>query len=188
MWGIGDRWVVRRYELREADCTVAADLSVGLAVEGLPADKAYDTDALVPQISQVGAAVVVPSKRSRRTAREVDRNPYADRNKGERFFNRPTQYRRLIPGICAMRRYFHLASTFTWLLWLSTRPGIRPSHRAIFFYLLRTSASIIWARPPCLTKWRRSPRAAQPTKAPGNILDGDSVILFPTALIRPVLA
>lgn len=156
MWGIGDRWVVRRYELREVDCTVAADLSADLAVGGVLADKAYDTDALVPQISQAGAAVVMPSKRSRRTAREVYRNPYADRNKVKRFFNRPTQYRRLVPGICATRRYFHLASTFTWLLWLSTRLGIRPSHQAVF-YLLRTSASTTWASTLCLTKWRRSP-------------------------------
>ncbi|WP_345228259.1 IS5 family transposase, partial [Hymenobacter koreensis] len=80
---------------QQADCTVAAELLAGLAVGAVLADKAYDTNALVAQISQAGAAVVVPSKRSRRTVRELDRNLYADRNKVERFFNRLKQYRRL---------------------------------------------------------------------------------------------
>jgi transposase len=52
------------------------------------ADKAYDTNALVARISQARGVVVVPSKRSRRTARQLDRNLYTDRNKVERFFNR----------------------------------------------------------------------------------------------------
>lgn len=38
---------------------------------------------------------MVPSKRSRRSTRALDRNLYADRNKADRFFNRLKQYRRL---------------------------------------------------------------------------------------------
>ena len=74
---------------------MAADLLAGLAVGAVLADKAYDTDALVAGIAQTGAAVVVPSKRSRRVARMLDGNLYADRNQVERFFNRLKQYRRL---------------------------------------------------------------------------------------------
>ena len=67
---------------------MAADLLAGSAVGAVLADKAYDTNALVAQINRTGAAVVVPSKRSRCFARKLDRNLYTDRNKGERFFNR----------------------------------------------------------------------------------------------------
>lgn len=73
---------------QQANCTMAADLLAGSAVGAVLADKAYDTNALVAQINRTGAAVVVPSKRSRCFARKLDRNLYTDRNKGERFFNR----------------------------------------------------------------------------------------------------
>lgn len=50
---------------QQADCTVAADLLAGLGVGAVLADKAYDTNAVVAAIARAGAAVVVPSKRSR---------------------------------------------------------------------------------------------------------------------------
>ncbi|MDO7874749.1 IS5 family transposase [Hymenobacter sp. ASUV-10] len=105
---------------QQADCTVAADLLEGLAVGAVLADKAYDTNALIAQIHQVGAAVVVPSKRSRRTARELDRNLYADRNKVERFFNRLKHYRRLATRYdktaTSFLAFAHCAATCVWLL------------------------------------------------------------------------
>lgn len=58
------------------------------------ADKAYATNAFVGEIRQTGAAVVVPSKRCRRTAWPLHRNFYAERSKAERFFNRRMWYRR----------------------------------------------------------------------------------------------
>jgi transposase len=105
---------------QQADCTVAADLLAGLAVGAVLADKAYDTNAVVAAITRVGAAVVVPSKRSRRTARVLDRNLYADRNKVERFFNRLKQYRRLATrydkSAASFLAFAHCAATFVWLL------------------------------------------------------------------------
>ena len=105
---------------QQADCTVAADLLAGVAVGAVLADKAYDTDALVARIAQTGAAVVVPSKRSRRAARMLDRNLYADRNKVERFFNRLKQYRRLATRYektaVSFLAFAHCAATFVWLL------------------------------------------------------------------------
>ena len=105
---------------QQADCSVAADLLQGLAVGAVLADKAYDTNAIVAQISQAGAVVVVPSKRSRRTPRVLDRNLYADRNKVERFFNRLKQYRRLATrydkSACSFLAFAHCAATFVWLL------------------------------------------------------------------------
>lgn len=105
---------------QQADCTVAADLLAGLAVGAVLADKAYDTNALVAQITRAGAVVVVPSKRSRRIGRALDRNLYADRNKVERFFNRLKQYRRLATrydkSAASFLAFAHCAATFVWLL------------------------------------------------------------------------
>lgn len=105
---------------QQADCTVAADLLAGLALGAVLADKAYDTNDLVASIAQAGAAVVVPSKRSRRTARALDRNLYADRNKVECFFNRLKQYRRLATRYektaTSFLAFAHCAATFVWLL------------------------------------------------------------------------
>ncbi|MFC7666489.1 IS5 family transposase [Hymenobacter humi] len=105
---------------QQADCTVAADLLAGLAVGAVLADKAYDTDALVAGCAQTGAALVVPSKRSRRVARVLDRNLYADRNKVERFFNRLKQYRRLATRYektgASFLAFAHCAATLVWLL------------------------------------------------------------------------
>ena len=86
------------------------------------ADKAYDTDALVAQTGQAGAAVVVPSKSSRRGIRALARNLYADRNKVERCFNSLRQYRRLATLYDKTEASFlafafaHCAATFVWLL------------------------------------------------------------------------
>lgn len=105
---------------QQADCGVAADLLKGLAVGAVLADKAYDTNALVAQIRQAGAAVVVPSKRNRRAPRLLDRNLYADRNKVERFFNRLKQYRRLATRYdktaASFLAFAQCAATFVWLL------------------------------------------------------------------------
>jgi transposase len=84
------------------------------------AAKAYDANALGATIRRAGAAVVVPSNRSRRPARALDRNLYADRNKAERFFNRLKQYRRLATRYdktaASFLAFAHCAAAFVWLL------------------------------------------------------------------------
>lgn len=59
------------------------------------ADKAYDSDAFIAFIEQLGALVVIPPRASRVEQRAYDENLYADGNKVERFFNRVKHYRRL---------------------------------------------------------------------------------------------
>jgi len=117
---LGNPLRVRVTPGQQAGCTVAADLLADLAVGAVLADKAYDTDALVAGIAQTGAAVVVPSKRSRRTTRPLDRTLYADRNKVERFFNRLKQYRRLATRYektaVSFLAFAQCAATFVWLL------------------------------------------------------------------------
>ena len=105
---------------QQAGCTVAADLLAGLGVGAVLADKAYDTNAVVAAIARAGAAVVVPSKRSRCVRRALDQNLYADRNKVERFFNRLKQYRRLATRYektaASFLAFAHCAATLVWLL------------------------------------------------------------------------
>lgn len=59
------------------------------------ADKAYDTNALVEQVEQLGAEVVIPSKKNRPYCRRLDRARYRLRNRVERFFGRLKDFRRL---------------------------------------------------------------------------------------------
>ncbi len=77
------------------DITQAEVLIDGFETEAVLADKGYDSNDLVEQIAEAGAAVVIPPKKNRVEARCYDANLYADRNKIERFFNRLKQYRRV---------------------------------------------------------------------------------------------
>lgn len=66
------------------------------------------------------AEAVIPSRRNRKEQREIDRNLYKDRNKGERFFNRLKHYLRIATRYDEMARNYlsfaYLASAMTWLL------------------------------------------------------------------------
>ena len=59
------------------------------------ADRAYDTNAVVEQVEQLGAQVVIPSKKNRTYCRLIDRARYRQRNRVERFFGRLKDFRRL---------------------------------------------------------------------------------------------
>lgn len=77
------------------DITQAPALIEGFATEAVLGDRGYDANALMAQIAEAGAAVVIPPKSNRTVQRDYDANLYADRNKIERFFNRLKQYRRV---------------------------------------------------------------------------------------------
>ena len=59
------------------------------------ADKGYDSESFADFIRQRKAEVVVPSRRSAKTPRNINKNLYKDRNKVERFFGRMKHYRRI---------------------------------------------------------------------------------------------
>jgi len=105
---------------QHADGTVATELLAGLAVGAVLANNADDTGAVVAKIAQAGAAVIVPSKRSQRTARPLDQNLYADRNEVGRFFNWLKQYRRLATrydkAAASFLDFAYCAANFVWLL------------------------------------------------------------------------
>ena len=79
-----------------ADCTAAetllADLEAGMTVI---ADKAYDTNAILDHLAEVGATAVIPSKSNRTKPRTLDTVVYATRNLVERFFGRIKEFRRV---------------------------------------------------------------------------------------------
>ena len=59
------------------------------------ADKGYDKKALVEEIERRGAEAVIPTQKSRKEQREVDRHLYRERNLAERFWSKAKQYRRV---------------------------------------------------------------------------------------------
>ncbi|GAA4054439.1 hypothetical protein GCM10022409_46880 [Hymenobacter glaciei] len=105
---------------QQADCRRAADVLVAADGAGNAlADKAYDTDAVVAAVEALGAQVVIPSKKNRKTVRLIDRNLYRDRNKIERFFSRLKQFRRLATRYEKTASSFlgmvHFVSALSWL-------------------------------------------------------------------------
>jgi putative transposase len=80
---------------QEADCQHFDQLLDALppAVKAVVGDKGYDTNAVLARIAEAGAEAVVPAKKNRCEAREIDENLYRDRNKVERFFLKIKQNR-----------------------------------------------------------------------------------------------
>jgi transposase len=97
------------------DVRSGADLIAGEATKAVVADKAYDSNAFLALIAQMGAVAVIPPKSNRVEQREYDKNLYADRNKVERFYNKAKHYRRLATRYEKSARNFlafwHIASS-----------------------------------------------------------------------------
>ncbi|QDH22641.1 IS5 family transposase [Saccharibacillus brassicae] len=72
----------------------------------VPADRAYDTDAIRELLRNQNAIAVIPSKKNRRVKSAYDRNVYKERHLVECFFNKVKNYRRLAT------RYNKTASMF----------------------------------------------------------------------------
>ena len=83
-------------------------------------DKGYDTDQTVADVEALRVGVVIPSKKNRLAQRGIDRNLYRDRNKIERFFSLPKQFRRLATRYdqtaSSFLRMLHFVSALLWLL------------------------------------------------------------------------
>ena len=105
---------------QQADCRRAAELLAGASGAGnVLADKAYDTNDIVALVEELGAVVVIPSKKNRLVQRVLDRNRYRDRNKVRRFFSRLKQFRRVATrydkAACRFLGMLHVVSTLLWL-------------------------------------------------------------------------
>ena len=69
-----------------ADCSQALPLIEGIAAECLLADKAYDTNAIIAAVTELGMDPVIPPRSNRKEQREYDRALYKLRHLVENGF------------------------------------------------------------------------------------------------------
>lgn len=107
MEGLGNpaRWILSGGQIH--DVTQAIPLLEAIVTAAVVADKAYDADALLDQITQQGAAAVIPPRANRCVQRTFDSHQYKHRNLIERCFCRMKHFRRIAT------RYDKLASRFS---------------------------------------------------------------------------
>ena len=102
-----------------ADSSQAPALLAELQPLAVVADKAYDTNAIVEELTSQGIQVVIPPKANRVDQREYEKNLYADRNKIERFFNLLKNNRRIATRYdktaSSFLAFVHLACALIWL-------------------------------------------------------------------------
>ena len=102
-----------------ADSTQALALIQGQAYEALLADKGYDTDEIVAQVTASGARCVIPPKRNRTVVRDYDRELYKERHKVECLFGFLKHYRRVFSRFDKIAKHFqaflHFAAALQWL-------------------------------------------------------------------------
>jgi transposase len=77
------------------DITQAEALVRGREGRGVVGDRAYDSDAFVAHVAELGMRVVIPSRSTRREPRALDASAYARRNVIERWFGRLKTFRRI---------------------------------------------------------------------------------------------
>ena len=91
-----------------------------IVAQALLADKAYDADKrVVDRLKEKQIAVIIPSKRNRRTTRDYDKELYKDRHLIENFFSKLKQYRAIATRYDKTKRNFlgaiYLAAAVVWL-------------------------------------------------------------------------
>ena len=91
---------------QDADITRAEPLLEKIDPDAFLADKAYDADRLIDQLTERGITPVIPPKSNRAIQRKTDFALYRERNLIERFFNKLKQFRAIAT------RYDKLKSTF----------------------------------------------------------------------------
>ena len=80
---------------QESDIAQAEALLADHEPAAVIADKGYDSKALVEDVERRGAEAVIPTQRTRKEQREVDRHLYRERNLAEPFWSKAKRYRRV---------------------------------------------------------------------------------------------
>ena len=87
----------------------------GVAFDGLIADKAFDSDALVAELNERGACVVISQHPARARKLKIDAGIYAWRHLIENFFCKLKEFKRIAMRACKTDRSFeamvYLAAT-----------------------------------------------------------------------------
>ena len=94
---------------------------VGIFAGHVIADKAYDSNALVQKIEEMGASPVIPPKSNRKAPRKYEKERYKRRNRVERLFNRLKQFRRIATRYDKLTRRYAafvlVAAAVVWGTW-----------------------------------------------------------------------
>ena len=96
-----------------ADCSQALPLIEGIEAECLLADKAYDTNEIIPEARKLGMDPVTPPKRNRKEKRDYDQALYRLRHLVENGFLEFKQWRGRGDPLCQERSVIlgHLPAT-----------------------------------------------------------------------------
>jgi transposase len=101
------------------DITQADALLAHVEPEALLADKGYDADRFVENLTKRGIKVVIPPKSNRKVQRNCDFALYCERNVVERFFNMIKHFRAIATRYEKTAQNFlaglHLVCALAWL-------------------------------------------------------------------------
>jgi transposase len=101
------------------DITQASQLLEGFENTQVIADKGYDSDALMEQLTKQNCTPIIPPRSNRKTLREYDKHLYKERHLIECFFNKIKHFRRVFSRFDKAAQSFMaflcFASTLIWL-------------------------------------------------------------------------
>ena len=103
----------------KSDYQQACPLLAGQNAEAVLADKGYDADYIVEQISAIGAEAVIPPRSTRNFQRSYDAFLYKERNVIERMFGKMKHFRgvatRYSKTAVAFLGFVQLVAILLWL-------------------------------------------------------------------------
>jgi len=82
------------------DCTKAVELTEGIEVDGIIADRGYDTNTIVNAANDANMKVVIPAKKNRKVGREYDKEKYKLRHVVENIFEVLKRWRGIATRAC----------------------------------------------------------------------------------------
>ena len=102
-----------------SDYQQACPLLAGQRAKAVLADKGYDADYIVEQVSAIGADAVIPPRSTRKTQRSYDAFLYKERNVIERMFGKMKHFRGVATRYCktatAFLGFVQLVAILLWL-------------------------------------------------------------------------
>jgi transposase len=117
--GLGNPLRLRLTGGQAHDSTQASELLAGWVTEHVIADRGYAAQALVDQIIESGAEVVIPPHQRAKVQREYDQWLYRERHLIECFINKIKHFRRVFSRFDKLAHryagFLYLVSTIIWL-------------------------------------------------------------------------
>ena len=102
-----------------ADCSKANELIEGINADYLLADRGYDTDSVIQQVSDAKMEAVIPPKKNRKNQRKYDKNIYENRYQVEKSFLKMKSWRgiatRYAKTTSSYKASIQICCMFMWL-------------------------------------------------------------------------